>query len=62
MNEEPVIPVPQVRLVSILPFAPPIPVVDFPLPKKEEVEQIIYQLLNLKTIPGVVEMLSLTRG
>ena len=61
MNQED-IPFPQVKFVSILPFAPPVPVIDFPLPKPEEFEQLVYQLVNLKNMPGVMELLMLTRG
>ena len=53
---------PQVRFVSILPFAPPVPVIDFPLPKPEEFEQLLYDMINLKNMPGVLEILTLTRG
>lgn len=53
---------PQVKLVSVLPFAPPMPIIDFPLPKPEEVEQLICQLMSVKNAPGVFELLSLTRG
>lgn len=53
---------PQVKFVSILPFAPPVPIIDFPVPKPEEFEQLMYQLINLKNMPGVFELLSLTRG
>lgn len=61
MNQDD-IPIPQVKFVSILPFAPPVPVIDFPLPKPEEFEQLVFDLINLKNIPGVIELLSLTRG
>lgn len=61
MSEEDLL-LPQVRFVSILPFAPPVPVIDFPVPKPEEFEQLMYQLMNLKNMPGVLEILTLTRG
>lgn len=59
-EELPEMPFPQIRFVSLLPFAPPVPVIDFPPPK--EVEQVLYQLLNLKGIPEVVELLKGSRG
>lgn len=59
-EEEFEMPFPQIRFVSLLPFAPPVPVIDFPPPK--EVENVILQLLQLKSIPEVVEYLRGSRG
>ncbi len=59
-EEQPQIPRPQVRFVSILPFAPPVPVLEFPGP--EEVERTAMQLFRLKNIPDFVQLLKESRG
>lgn len=54
------IPFPQVKFISLLPFAPPVPVIEFPSPEK--VEQAVYQLLSLKSAPEIVQFLKGSRG
>jgi hypothetical protein len=54
------IPLPQVRFISVLPFAPPVPVLEFPKP--EELEQGAAQLLQLKGISDYVQLLKESRG
>ena len=54
------VPFPQVKFISLLPFAPPVPIVEFPSPEK--MEQAVFQLLSLKGVPEIVEFLKGSRG
>jgi hypothetical protein len=56
----PNLPFPQVKFISILPFAPPVPVLEFPKP--EEVEQAALQLFQLKNMPDFVQLLKESGG
>lgn len=60
MSEEEFLPLPQIKLVSILPFAPPVPVLEFP--GIDKIEEVAMELLNLKNLPEFVELLKVSRG
>ena len=59
-EEKKQMPLPQVKFVSVLPFAPPVPVLEFP--GLEEIEHGAMQMLQLKNIPDFVQLLKESRG
>ena len=59
-EEQKQIPLPQIKFISVLPFVPPVPVLEFP--GLEEVERGAMQLLQLKNIPDFVQLLKESRG